>query len=128
MPIDTSNWTLVSLVRRQAKALGEREFMSFEHGTRLTFASFDRDSDRLARNLAGLGVVPGDRVMAVLKNRIEFMLAMLAVMKLGAIFVPINTELKGTFLEHQMCNGEPRVLFLDHCLTSAPMGHVEGFS
>ena len=98
--IDTSNWTLVGLVQRQAAAYGDKEFMSFEHGTTLTFSSFERDSNRLACNLASLGVAQGDRVMAVLKNRIEFMLAMIAVMKLGAIFVPINTELKGSFLQH----------------------------
>ena len=117
--IDTSNWTLVGLVQRQAAAYGDKEFMSFEHGTTLTFASFERDSNRLACNLASLGVAQGDRVMAVLKNRIEFMLAMIAVMKLGAIFVPINTELKGSFLQHQMRNSEPRALFLDHDLRDA---------
>jgi crotonobetaine/carnitine-CoA ligase len=44
---------------------------------------------------------------------------MFAAMKLGAIFVPINTELKGAFLTHQMSNAEPRVLFLDHDLRDA---------
>ena len=125
MTEDISNWTLTGLVQRQAEALGEREFMSFEHGTTLTFASLHRDSDRLARNLASFGVVPGDRVMVMLKNRIEFMLAMLAIMKLGAIFVPINTELKGSFLQHQMRNAEPRVVFLDTDLSDA-FDAVEG--
>ena len=125
MTIDTSDWTLVGLVQRQAEAHGEREFMAFEHGTRLTFGSLDRDSDTLARSLATLGVVPGDRVMAVLKNRTEFMLAMIAVQKLGAVFVPINTELKGAFLQHQLRNSEPRVLFLDHDLRDA-FDNVEG--
>ena len=125
MTIDTSDWTLVGLVQRQAEAHGEREFMAFEHGTRLTFGSLDRDSDTLARSLATLAVVPGDRVMAVLKNRTEFMLAMIAVQKLGAVFVPINTELKGAFLQHQLRNSEPRVLFLDHDLRDA-FDNVEG--
>ncbi len=125
MTEDISNWTLTGLVQRQAEALGEREFMSFEHGTTLTFASLHRDSSRLARNLASFGVVPGDRVMVMLKNRIEFMLAMLAIMKLGAIFVPINTELKGSFLQHQMRNAEPRVIFLDTDLSDA-FDAVEG--
>ncbi len=119
MTTDISNWTLVDLVQRQARTQGEREFMSFEHGTTLTFASLQRDSDRLARKLAGLGVGPGDRVMVMLKNRIEFMLTMLAIMRLGAIFVPINTELKGAFLQHQMRNAEPRALFLDAVLGDA---------
>ena len=116
---DISDWTLVSLVARQAEAHGEREFMTFEHGTTLTFASLHRDSAVVARKLAGLGVGPGDRVMVMLKNRIEFMLTMLAIMRLGAIFVPINTELKGAFLQHQMRNAEPRVIFLDAVLGDA---------
>jgi len=33
--------------------------------------------------------------------------------------VPINTELKGAFLQHQLRNSEPRVLFLDHHLRDA---------
>ena len=78
MTTDISNWTLVDLVQRQATAHGEREFMSFEHGTTLTFASLQRDSGQLARKLASLGVGPGDRVMVMLKNRIEFMLTMVA--------------------------------------------------
>lgn len=119
MTIDVSNWTLTGLVQRQAEAQGEREFMSFEHGTTLTFASLHRDSVHLARNLASLGVGPGDRVMVMLKNRIEFMQVMLAIMKLGAIFVPVNTELKGAFLQHQMRNAEPRVVFLDGALADA---------
>jgi crotonobetaine/carnitine-CoA ligase len=119
MTTDISSWTLVDLVQRQARAHGEREFMAFEHGTTLTFASLQRDSDRLARNLSSLGVGSGDRVMVMLKNRIEFMLTMLAVMRLGAIFVPINTELKGAFLQHQMRNAEPRALFLDAVLGDA---------
>ena len=116
---DYSNWTLVDLVRRQAEALGEREFMAFEHGTSLTFAGLHQDSGDLGRKLASLGVAPGDRVMVMLKNRIEFMLAMLAIMRIGAIFVPINTELKGAFLQQQMRNAEPRVVFVDAVLNDA---------
>jgi carnitine-CoA ligase len=119
MTQDISTWTLTGLVRRQAELYGEREFMSFEHGTVLSFAALDRDSDQLACNLASLGVAPGDRVMLMLKNRIEFMLTMLAVMKLGAIFVPVNTELKGAFLTHQIHNAQPRAIFLDHDLRHA---------
>ncbi|MDP6829939.1 MAG: AMP-binding protein [Alphaproteobacteria bacterium] len=119
MTQDISNWTLTGLLQRQAEAQGEREFMSFEHGTSLSFASLHADSNRLARNLASLGVTPGDRVMVMPKNRIEFMLAMFAIMKLGAIFVPVNTELKGAFLSHQMRNAEPCMVFLDHDLRDA---------
>lgn len=119
---DKSRWTIVDLVRRQAARYGEREFMTFEHGTRLTFAGFDAETDRLARILATLGVGPEDRVLALVKNRVEFMLVMLSTLKLGAFFVPINTELKGTFLAHQLRNSQPKVLFVDTTLADAFAG------
>ena len=127
MTLDKSTWTLVDLARRQADSYGEREFIRFEQGTRLTFAGLDTDSNSLARNLAGLGVVPGDRVLVLLKNRAEFILVMLATMKLGAIFVPVNTELKGAFLQHQLINAEPRVVFVDASLSSAFTGLADVF-
>ena len=68
MTQDISTWTLTGLVRRQAELYGEREFMSFEHGTVLSFAALDRDSDQLACNLASLGVAPGDRCHADAKE------------------------------------------------------------
>ena len=122
MPIDKSKWTLVDLIRSQAARHGEREFISFEQGPRLTFAGFDRDSDDVARRLAALGVGPGDRVLALVKNRMELLLTMFATFKLGAIYVPINTELKGAFLEHQLRNAEPTVVLVDTVLADAFQG------
>ena len=122
MPIDKSHWTLVDLIRAQAARYGEREFISFEQGPRLSFAGFDRDSDDVARRLAGLGVGPGDRVLALVKNRVELLLTMFAAFKLGAIYVPINTELKGAFLQHQLRNAEPTVVLADTALADAFQG------
>jgi crotonobetaine/carnitine-CoA ligase len=116
---DKRTWTIVDLVRRQAARHGPREFMAFEDGHRLTFAGLDADTDRLARVLAALGAGPGDRVLALLRNRAELMLAMVATQKLGAIFVPINTELKGAFLEHQLRNAQPVVAFVETALAGA---------
>jgi crotonobetaine/carnitine-CoA ligase len=126
MSVDKSEWTIVDLVRRQAAAHGEREYMAFEHGTSLTFAGLDRDSDAVARNLAALGVATGDRVLALLKNRIEYMVLMIAVMKLGAVYVPVNTELKGAFLQHQLRNCEPKAVFCETELADAFDGTTGG--
>jgi len=117
--MDKSNWTIVELVRQQAARYGDRTWMSFEHGTRLSFAGLEQDSERLAGVLASAGVGAGDRVLALVKNRIEFMLAMVATMKLSAIWVPVNTELKGAFLQHQLRNAAPKVVFVDADLMDA---------
>jgi crotonobetaine/carnitine-CoA ligase len=108
-----ATWSYPALVRRQAERFGDAVFMSFQHGTTLTFAGYEEDGGRLARGLATLGVGPGDRVMVLVKNRLEFMLIMLATLRLGAVFVPVNTELKGSFLEHQLRNSAPQVVFAD---------------
>ena len=116
---EKTTWTYPALVRRQAERFGDAEFMSFQHGTRLTFASYGREGLRLASALAALGVAHGDRVMVLVKNRLEFMVIMLASLRLGAVFVPVNTELKGSFLEHQLRNSDPKVVFADADLLGA---------
>ena len=106
-------WTLVDAVRHQAVAAGEREFLSFEDGPSVSFSEFDDLTDRLGTAFCGLGVQPGDRVLGLLTNSREFMLSMIATHKVGAIFVPVNTELRGNFLEHQVHNSSPRIIVVD---------------
>jgi carnitine-CoA ligase len=117
---DYSNWTLVHQVREQAAALGEQEWMTFGSGApALTYAAFDRRSDAVAAALTARGVGEDDRVMVLVKNRAEFLIAMIGIMKCGAIFVPINTELRGTFLQHQLRNCEPHTVICDASLLNA---------
>ena len=114
--ISTDGWRLPALVHRAAVAHGDREFLSFEDGRTISFAELDRQTDRLATGLADLGLRPGDRLLGLLTNSLEFMLLMIAAHKRRAIFVPINTDLRGAFLEHQVNNSEPRIVAVDHGL------------
>ena len=116
-------WTLVEAVRHQARAQGEREFLSFENGERFSFAEFDRLTDCLATALADLGLTAGDRILGLLTNSKEFMITMIATHKLRAVFVPVNTELRGGFLEHQITNSSPRIIVVDDNL----MGRFSSF-
>ncbi len=116
-------WTLVEAVRHQARAQGEREFLSFENGERFSFAEFDRLTDCLATALADLGLTAGDRILGLLTNSKEFMITMIATHKLRAVFVPVNTELRGGFLEHQIINSSPRMIVVDDNL----MGRFSSF-
>jgi crotonobetaine/carnitine-CoA ligase len=113
------SWTLVHAVRAQARLMGERPFLTFHDGVTLDFAGLDRSTDRVASALAELGVQPGDRVLALAHNSAEFVLAMLGSQKRGAIFTPINTELRGAFLQHQVDNADPTVVVVDAALRPA---------
>ena len=58
--------------------------------TTLTFGEIDARADRMARALAGRGVVAGDRVAVYLANRLEFIDLFLASVRLG-IVLPRST-------------------------------------
>lgn len=116
--VSTDGWTLPALVQHAAVTHGDREFLAFEDGRTVTFAEFDELTDRLATALADIGLQPGDRLLGLLTNSIEFMLLMIATHKRRAIFVPVNTDLRGAFLEHQVRNSEPRIVAVDRGLLS----------
>lgn len=106
-------WTLVHLVRRQAAEQGGRPFVRFEDGQAFTFRSLDAWTDELAGSLAALGVRAGDRVLGLVGNRAESIGMLFAAAKLGAVWVPVNTGLRGAFLQHQLHNAEPRVILVE---------------
>lgn len=106
-------WTLVHLVRRQAAEQGDRPFVRFEDGQAFTFRSLDAWTDELAGSLAALGVRAGDRVLGLVGNRAEAIGMLFAAVKLGAVWVPVNTGLRGAFLQHQLHNAEPRVVLVE---------------
>lgn len=108
-----ADWTFPALVRRRARSHGNQEFCTFHDGQSFTYRRLDEETDRLTSGLASVGVLPGDRVLGMVSNSKAFLLAMIATHKRGAIFVPVNTELKGAFLRHQVSNTEPRVVFVD---------------
>jgi crotonobetaine/carnitine-CoA ligase len=113
-----SEWTLVHLLRRQAADHGDRPFVRFEDGQAFTFRSLDAWTDELAGSLAALGVGAGDRVLGLVGNRAESIGMLFAAAKLGAIWVPVNTGLRGAFLQHQLHNAEPRVVVVEDRLAS----------
>jgi fatty-acyl-CoA synthase len=85
--------TLGSLPERAARRWGAREALYF-NARRWSFTELSRSVDRLARGLLALGVQPGEKVALWMVNRPEFIEAMFAVIKIGAILVPINTRLR----------------------------------
>ncbi|MFC6154001.1 class I adenylate-forming enzyme family protein [Nocardioides yefusunii] len=59
-------------------------------GRSLTFAALDEQVSRFSTGLGGLGVVGGQRVMLVLGNRIEFVVAHLGALRAHAVSVPVD--------------------------------------
>ncbi|MDC3075776.1 AMP-binding protein [Paracoccaceae bacterium] len=113
---EKSNWNILKLLKIRASEYGNREFIKFDSGSALSFKSLDELSDRMACKLLNIGLKEDENVFCLLKNSPEFLISLFAVMKTGAVFVPINTELRGQFLEHQYLNCEPKITIIDNSL------------
>lgn len=59
----------------------------------VTFGELKETSDRVASFLGSLGIEKGDRVMLILRRRIEWWFTMIALHKLGAVAIPANHQL-----------------------------------
>jgi carnitine-CoA ligase len=113
---------LASLVRGKARKNGERLALQFE--TRdFTYTGLDRESERVANGLAAAGIRAGDRVAALLFNTPEFPLLWFALAKRAAVFVPLNTGLKGEILRYELADSQPKALVIDERLWEAYEPH-----
>jgi len=79
----------------------------------LSYAELYTAVDRLAAGLQKWGLRKGDRVAFFLGNGPEFLIAYLAVIRLGAIMVPINLRYRRMELSHILADSTPRLLVAD---------------
>ncbi len=75
----------------------------------ITFRELEALSNSFAHALRELGVRKGDRVSLFMFNRTEFVIAVYAVSKLGAIFTPLNPTFKEEETLHQHRDSGARV-------------------
>lgn len=75
-----------------------------------SFAAIDRDSDRLATVLQRIGVARGDRVVVMLENSVETVIALWATLKAGAVFVPLHHTTKADKLAFIVADSGARCL------------------
>jgi len=94
----------------------EKAALRFYDGEEEKVFSYDRlftDADRLAAGLASWGLRKGDRVAFFLGNRPEFVTAYLAVIRLGAVMVPMNLAYRRREIAHMLGDAEPRLLLTE---------------
>jgi malonyl-CoA/methylmalonyl-CoA synthetase len=76
----------------------------------LTYGELWRQTARVATKLAERGVVPGDRVAIYSENRRGFVLAYLALQRLGAIAVPTNVLYRAADFGNILSDARPRLV------------------
>ncbi|MFI8007291.1 amino acid adenylation domain-containing protein [Streptomyces sp. NPDC086010] len=85
---------------------------------RLTFGGLDALSDDLAHHLHGRGIGRGDLVALALEGTADQVVAMLAVAKAGAAYLPVDLEYPHARIAHMLDDARPALL-LTHGTTRA---------
>uniref|UniRef100_UPI001BD2246D AMP-binding protein n=1 Tax=Photorhabdus noenieputensis TaxID=1208607 RepID=UPI001BD2246D len=77
------------LFEQQADKTPDATALVYEDQT-LSYAELNARANRLARQLIEQGVCPGDHVALLLDRSMELVMAQLAILKAGAVYVPID--------------------------------------
>jgi acetyl-CoA synthetase len=81
--------------------------------TDITYGELGEQSGRFAAALAGLGVGPGDRVATLMGKSREYLIALMAIWRLGAVHVPLFTAFAPPAIGFRLLGSETRVVVCD---------------
>ncbi|WP_302139463.1 malonate--CoA ligase [Halomonas alkalicola] len=86
---------------------GDADFITTREGRRYSYADALGESGRLAGALTALGVQQGDRVAVQVDKSPEAILLYLACLRIGAVYLPLNTGYTGEEIRYFLTDAEP---------------------
>jgi len=101
---DPATW-LAELAQRDP----ERPLLSTPGGERLSYGAMNRLVDHIAAALAHRAVAPGDRVVAQVEKSPAAIALYLACLRVGAVFVPLNTAYTTAEIEYFLGDADPKI-------------------
>ena len=108
--------TLDELIDERAATQPDGPCMLFE-GASHTYSQVRAVTNRMAGGLASAGVAHGTKVAILIDNKPEIVLLYLAIAKLGAVAVPLNTAAKGELLAYFVEKSESEFAVCDAVYT-----------
>lgn len=105
-----TNANLFSLIQSRFPDDMSKAFLKGLDGSRVSYGELEQGSMRLAETLHSLGVRPDDRVVVLVDKSAEAVLLYLACLRVGAIYVPLNTAYTTAELDYFIGDARPRVL------------------
>ena len=90
----------------------------------LTYAELDARANQLARHLVSLGIGPEQIVALALPRSLEMVIALLAVLKCGAAYLPLDTDYPAARLAFMLTDSRASLLITMGELTAERIGEV----
>jgi len=82
--------------------------------TELSFGRLDQDSESVAQTFVEMGVREGDRTIILLPKCVDWVVAHIALQKIGAVCVPLNPDFKKDEVEYFFHDTQPRLAVVGH--------------
>ncbi len=109
---DIEDRKLGKILRLQAEARPDHLFLLADD-RRFTFSQVNSMANRYAAGLSGLGLEAGGRAVILMESCPEYVSATFAINKLGAVWVPVNTDYKGEWLTGALTDSRSKILITD---------------
>ena len=81
--------------------------------TQISYLKLERDADRMANTFLELGVTKGDRIILYIPKSLIFVVAHLALQKIGAIAVPLNPDFKRAEMQYLLEDAQAKSILVD---------------
>ncbi len=101
----------------EGKVRENREKIFVEYADeKVSYEAFDQTVNSIANGLTAMEVRKGTPVCLMLPNCLEFLYTIFALIKIGAIAVPLNIFYRGDILSYVLNNSEAEILVIDESL------------
>lgn len=115
--IELVNLTIGDLFDRQCAAIPDKEALVYNYpeiglDLRLSYHQYHDEVTRLAKGLLALGIQKGDHVAVWGTNVPEWVMLEIALAKIGAVLVTVNTNYRSSEIEYVLRQGDVGTLFL----------------
>ncbi|MFO7648470.1 malonate--CoA ligase [Halomonas campaniensis] len=101
------NHNLFATFAERMRERGDADFITTREGRGYTYAEALAASARLAGALTALGVQQGDRVAVQVDKSPEAILLYLACLRIGGVYLPLNTGYTGDEIRYFLSDAEP---------------------
>jgi crotonobetaine/carnitine-CoA ligase len=106
--------TVKDALESASKIRGDKTYAIFaDTGERMSYRELNREANRIANALLEMGVKKGDRVALFLRNSLDYLKAIYACSKIGAVEVPVNWFYRELDAKHVIANSESETIFVE---------------
>src|SRR6185369_9101325 len=115
--IELIDLTIGELFDRQCEAFADKEAIVYNYpeiglDLRLTYRQYKEKVDRLAKGLLALGIQKGEHVAVWASNVPEWVFLEIALAKIGAVLVTVNTNCRVSEIEYVLRQGDITTLIM----------------